>query len=452
MSKHNIKENQITEGIIWKQLLLFFFPIVFGTFFQQLYNTIDTIVVGHFVSTQALASVGGSSGQIINLVVHFFIGLTAGAGVVIAQFYGAKNEQSVRQGLHTAYAFSILGGLLITIPGILFAPTFLRWMNTPAELVAESTLYLRVYFCGIIFIFIFNMGSSILRAVGDSKRPLYYLIICCIINIVLDVVFVVFFRLGVLGVALATLIAQAVSAFLVTHKLMHSEDILHLSIKEISLNGPMLKRQLRIGIPEGMQTIMYNITNLIIQTAINGFGTNTTAAWSAFGKLDAMFWMVSTAFGMSMTTFVGQNFGAGKFDRVKKSARICLGIDAVVSFALIVFMISGRHVLFQLFTTDAEVIQIGTDMLIQIVPWYIVFIFIEILASTLRGMGDVVIPMILTLFGACFLRITWVLGAMHFEPTIANIIMGYPVTWSTTAVLFIIYYTYRIHKMQKKFI
>lgn len=452
MTQKNTGINQITEGVIWRQLLIFFFPIVFGTFFQQLYNTVDTIVVGHFVSTEALASVGGSAAQIINLIVGFFTGLCSGASVVIAQFYGAKNEHSVRQGLHTAYALSIIGSILITIPGVIFAPTFLSWMNTPQELIAESALYLRVYFCGIIFVFIFNMGSSVLRAIGDSRRPLYYLITCCIVNIVLDIVLVVVFRMGVLGVALATLIAQAVSAFLVTYKLMTTKGILHLSLSQIHPSGPMIKRQLRIGLPEGFQTVMYNITNVIIQAAMNGFGTKTAAAWSAFGKLDAMFWMVSTAFGISITTFVGQNFGASKFDRVRKSTRVCLGMDALVSFIMVMILITGRTFLFSLFTNDTTVVQIGSEMLLQITPWYIVFIFIEVLSGSLRGMGDVVIPLILTMCGACFLRIAWVLGSLRFSPTTSTIIMGYPVTWVTTAILFIIYYFYRIRKVQKNFL
>lgn len=229
--------NQITEGVIWRQLLLFFFPIVFGTFFQQLYNTIDTVIVGHFVGTEALASVGGSSAQISALIVGFFTGLSSGASVVIAQFFGAQDERSVRQSLHTAYAFSIMGSIVISILGIALAPSMLSWMRTPAEIMADSILYLRIYFAGILFVFIYNMGSSILRAVGDSRHPLYYLIICCFLNIVLDVAFVVIFRMGVLGVALATLLSQAFSAVLVTHKLMKAEGILRLFLRQIRFHG-----------------------------------------------------------------------------------------------------------------------------------------------------------------------------------------------------------------------
>ena len=319
--------NQITEGVIWKQLLLFFFPILLGTFFQQLYNTIDTVIVGQFVGKAALASVGGSSAQIVALIVGFFTGLSSGASVLIAQYFGARNEHAASDGLHNAYAISIVGGILLGIIGFFATPSMLRLMNTPDEIMQDSVIYLRIYFAGIIFVFLYNMGSSILRAVGDSKRPLYYLIACCLLNIILDVLFVVAFHMGVLGVAVATLISQAFSALLVTRKLLRSEGMLKLSFSRIRFHGSVLKNQLKLGLPTGFEAILFAITNIAIQSAVNTFGTDTSAAWSAYGKLDAIFWMVSGAIGISITTFVGQNYGARKYDRVHKSVRICLGID-----------------------------------------------------------------------------------------------------------------------------
>ena len=441
--------NQITEGIIWRQLLLFFFPIVFGTFFQQLYNTIDTVIVGQFVGKAALASVGGSATQLINLVVGFFTGLSSGASVVIAQFFGAKDERSVKESLHTAYAFSILGSIVISALGIGLAPQLLRWMNTPEELLADSTLYLRIYFAGILFVFIFNVGSSILRAVGDSKNPLYYLIACCFINIFLDLLFVIVFHLGVAGVAYATFLSQAISALLVTHKLMTSHSILTLKIRDIRLHKNVLKSQLWIGLPAGFQSVMYSISNVIIQAALNRFGTDTVAAWSAYGKLDAIFWMVSGAIGISITTFVGQNYGARKYDRVHKSVRICLGIDSIISVILIVFLMLFRVPLFRLFTQDPAVIRIGSDMLALITPCYIFFVFIEVLAGALRGMGDVMIPTLITLLGVCVLRLIWIAVVLQISPTVNAIIYSYPVTWIATAVLFIIYYLYKKKRILK---
>lgn len=441
--------NQITEGIIWRQLLLFFFPIVFGTFFQQLYNTIDTVIVGQFVGKAALASVGGSATQLINLVVGFFTGLSSGASVVVAQFFGAKDERSVKESLHTAYAFSILGSIVISALGIGLAPQLLRWMNTPAELLADSTLYLRIYFAGILFVFIFNVGSSILRAVGDSKNPLYYLIACCFINIFLDLLFVIVFHMGVAGVAYATFLSQAISALLVTHKLMTSHSILTLKLKDIRLHKNVLKSQLWIGLPAGFQSVMYSISNVIIQASLNQFGTDTVAAWSAYGKLDAIFWMISGAIGISITTFVGQNYGARKYDRVHKSVRICLGIDGIISLILIAFLMLFRVPLFRLFTQDPAVIRIGSDMLALITPCYIFFVFIEVLAGALRGMGDVMIPTLITLLGVCILRLIWVAVVLQVSPTVNAIIYSYPVTWIATAILFILYYLYKKKRILK---
>lgn len=436
-------KNEITEGIIWKQLLLFFFPILLGTFFQQLYNTIDSVIVGQFVGKEALASVGGSSAQIVSLVVGFFTGLSSGAAVTIAQFVGARKEETANAGLHNAYAIAAAGGIALTFIGILAAPFMLRLMNTPADIMDGSLTYLRIYFAGILFVLIYNMGSAILRATGDSKTPLYILIICCVINIILDTAFVLLFHMGVAGVAVATLIAQAVSAILVTVKLIRSGGLLRLSPGRIRFHGPLLKLQLKLGLPTGFESILFAITNIAIQAAINTFGTDTTAAWSAYGKLDAIFWMVSTAFGISITTFVGQNYGAGKMDRVRRSTRVCLCMDLTVSFVLVVILIASRSLLFRLFTTDETVVRIGSDMLLFITPWYIVYVFIEVLGGSLRGRGNVIVPVVITLLGVCLLRIVWLTGVLKISPTIHAIIFSYPVTWVITALAFIGYYVWK---------
>ena len=260
MSNEVLKENQITTGVIWKQLLVFFFPIVIGTLFQQLYNTVDAVVVGRFVGKAALASVGGSSAVLTYQVVTFFTGLASGATVVISQFFGAGNHKKVHTALHTAYAFSIITGIIITIAGYLITPWILAVMKTPADVMDDSVVYLRIYFLGIIFTFVYNMGSGIMRAIGDSKRPLYYLIVCCVLNIILDVLLVVVFPLGIKGAAIATVASQAVSALLVTYALMHSYDTPEQSLKlvlhQIRLDLPILKAELRIGMPGGLQSCM----------------------------------------------------------------------------------------------------------------------------------------------------------------------------------------------------
>lgn len=324
-------KNQITEGVIWKQLLFFFFPILLGTLFQQLYNTADTIVVGRFVGTDALASVGGSTGQIVNLVVNFFVGLSSGATVIIARFYGAGNRWKLNNALHTAIALSITGCIITAILGILLTPSILEMMQTPADVIGGSIAYLRIYFAGIIFVFVYNIGSGILRAVGDSKRPLYFLMVCCFLNIGLDILFVVLLHLGIKGAAYATVISQAVSALLVLLSLGRSTDIYRLRPRKIRFHRSLLISIITIGLPAGIQSVMYSISNIIIQTSLNSLGTETVAAHTAFTKIDAIYWMISGAFSVSIITFIGQNFGARKFDRMKKSIKVCLLMDLAAS-------------------------------------------------------------------------------------------------------------------------
>lgn len=443
MKSKEMNTNQITEGVIWKQLLLFFFPILLGTFFQQIYNTADSIVVGRFVGKEALASVGGSSGQIINLVVGFFIGLSSGATVVISQFYGAKDSKNVNYALHTAIAFSLVGSVILSIAGFLSAPRILRLMHTPETLLASSSLYLQIYFGGIIFVLIYNVGSGILRAVGDSKSPLYFLIVCCILNILLDILFVLVLHLDVAGVALATVISQAVSAFLIIRTLMKSTDIFRLRIREIRFHRRTLRILLYIGIPAGLQSVMYNISNVIIQACMNSFGTDTVAAWTAFGKIDAIYWMVSNAFGISITTFIGQNFGARKYDRMKKSVRICFSMAMGTSLLISsVFLLFGNY-LFLLFTGDASVVEIGLRMMHFMVPAYFIYVFIEILSGALRGTGDVLIPMLITCGGVCLLRLLWIAIMIPRRHAITTIMFSYPMSWIITTILFLCYYFYR---------
>ena len=439
--------NQITEGVIWKQLLFFFFPIMLGTLFQQLYNTADAVVVGRFVGTQALAAVGGSTGQMVNLIVGFFVGLSSGATVFIARYYGAKNKKELNDTLHTAAALSIVGSIIITIAGIALTPFMLKLMNTPKDVIQGSSTYLRIYFAGIIFVFIYNVGSAILRAVGDSKRPLYFLIVCCFINIFLDVLLVVGFNMGVAGAALATVISQAVSAVLVIYALMNSKDMYCLKPKEIHFHKFLFLSIVTIGLPAGIQSVMYNLSNMIIQTSLNDLGTSTMAAYTAFGKIDAIYWMISGAFSVAITTFIGQNYGAGKYHRMKKSVTVCLFMDFIASLLVSILLLSLGEYLLRMFTTDPEVIKIGMKIIHIIAPSYVLFIFIEILSSALRGVGNVLVPMLMTCTGVCLLRIIWIFLVIPKKPSISDILLCYPISWGLTAALFVIYYYFD----QKKF-
>ncbi len=437
------KKNQITDGVIWKQLLIFFFPIMVGTLFQQLYNTVDAIIVGRFVGKQALASVGGSAAVLTNFVIGFFTGLSAGATVIISQFYGAKNLKQLSKGLHTAYAFSITVSLLISVIGWFSTPALLHLLKTPADVIPDSILYLRIYFLGMIFTLTYNMGSSIMRAIGDSRRPLIYLIICCGINIVLDILFVIVFHMGIAGAAIATVISQGASAILVTRSLMKSYGILKLELRSIRFHGALLKSELKIGLPGGIQSFGYSISNIIIQAVINDFGTDTAAAWAAYGKLDAIFWTVCGSFGIAITTFAGQNYGARKFDRVKKSVRVCLGMALGVCGSLIVFLMVFCRPLYHIFTTDYAVVDIGVYMLRLITPSYVIFIFVEIFSGALRGIGDVLIPSTITLGGVLLVRLTWILFVTPMTGELSTLLYSYPLAWGSTALLLIPYYFHK---------
>ena len=442
------EKNQITEGVIWKQLLIFFFPIVIGTFFQQIYNTADSIVVGRFVGKEALAAVGGSVNQIVNLVVEVFVGLTSGASVIVAQFYGAKDKKNLNKTLHTSYAFGIVTGFVVAVVGLLVTNTVLELMKTPQELMADSRLYLHIYFCGMIFNIIYNLGASILRAVGDSRRPLYVLMVTCGLNIVLDILLVVIFRLGVMGVAIATVSCQGISSILVTAMLMKEHPLFQLKLREIRFYRVSLNSVLRIGIPAALEATMYTIANLIIQVFVNELGTDTVAAWGTFAKIDAVYWMVVNAFGISITTFVGQNYGAGKVKRMRKSVGICLGMSyagaILVSGAL--YALAGP--LYRLFTTDENVVRIGVDMMHFLLPSYFMYVVIGILSGALRGAGRVLVPMLLTCGGVCLIRIVWMFGVFPGHPGINTIMLSYPVSWGITAVLFIIYYFRKFPKVK----
>lgn len=450
MSDTKVK-NGILEGVIWKQLLLFFFPIMIGSFFQQLYNTADALILGREVGKEALAAVGGSAALISGLLVNFFMGLTSGAGIIASQMLGAGNRERLNDSIHTIYAFSIVGSIVFAIVGIVASSTLLTWMNTAPELMEDSIVYLQIYFAGSLFVFIYNTGASILRALGDSKRPLYYLIVCCIINIILDIVMVSVLKMGVAGVAIATVTAQAVSAVLVTQALMREKELCDFSLRKIRVHGDLLKSELFLGFPSGVQASMYNISNMLVQSSINSFGTDTTAAWAAYGKLDAIFWMMSGALGIAITTFVGQNYGAGNIDRVKKSVKIGLFMDIGISVVMGILLIVARVPLFGVFCEDAAVVEIGAHMLFLLTPFYCVYVFTEIYSGALRGMGDVVVPMVITMFGVCVVRVLWIMIVAKASPTLEVVIFNYPVTWILSAVAFIIYYRYKIKKVDEIF-
>ena len=432
-------KNGITEGVIWKQLLLFFFPILIGTFFQQLYNTVDTIIVGQFVGTEALAAVG-TTGTVINLLVGFFVGVASGATVIISQYFGANDRENLSKSVHTSMALAVTGGIVIMVIGIVTARPTMLAMGVPDDIMDDAVLYMNVYYLGIIGNLIYNIGTGVLRAIGDSRMPLYVLIVCCLANVVLDLLFVVVFHWGVFGVAFATILSQLISAVLLMIRLMGTQEAYHVELRKIRFHKDILKNVVRIGLPSGLQSVMYSFSNILIQASINSFGTTAIAAWAAIGKIDGFIWMVMNAFGIAVTTFAGQNFGARQYDRMKRCTRVglsmCLGTIIALSALLFIF----RYQLLMFFTGDAEVVNIGAQFCLVLAPSYFTFVFIEILSGAIRGAGEALQPMLITCIGVCGLRVVWILLMVPYWHTMQMVAMNYPVSWVITAVIFVIYY------------
>lgn len=439
MNRHS-DVNGIVEGVIWKQLLLFFFPIVLGTFFQQMYNTVDAIIVGKFVGKEALAAVGGTTGTLINLLVGFFVGVSSGATVIISQFYGARRGEDVSRAVHTTISLALASGALLTVIGLLFSGQILTIMGAPQEVLVYALPYMRIYFLGMIPQLLYNIGSGILRAVGDSRRPMFFLICAAMTNIVLDIIFVLGLDMGVVGAAAATVLSQCVSASLVLVTLHGASDVYRIRFRKLRFHGNMLSRIVRIGLPAGMQSVMYSLSNVIIQASVNSFGTDVMAAWTAYGKIDGLFWMMINAFGVSITTFVGQNFGAGKYDRMRRSVRVCLGMaaGATITMSLLVLLMGGT--LLGLFTDDAHVVETGMSIVRLIAPMWLTYICIEVLSGAMRGAGDTLTPTLMTLVGVCLMRVFWVSVIVPMRHELPVLLVSYPLSWTITSLLFIVYY------------
>lgn len=432
-------DNKITNGTIWKQLLIFFFPIVLGSLFQQIYGMADTIIVGRFVGKTALAAVGGSASRIVDLMVGFFVGLSSGASVILAQYYGGQDQKKVNMTIQTAIAFCIVSGVFVSIIGIVLTKPLLQLLSTPADTMEGATTYLTIYFLGIIFNLLYNMASALLRAMGDSKRPLYVLIMTCLSNIILDVVFVVFFQLGVAGVAIATILCQCISAIMVLYMLYRSEQC-QFDFHKIKISFDYLKRILRIGIPAAMESLTYSVTNSFIQIYINILGTTVIAAWTVAGKVDSFFWMFLNAFSIAITTFVAQNYGAGKIDRVRKSVKVCFIMTFLSSVLIASLILIYVHPIYQLFTSDLDVMACGIHIEYYLMPTYLIFIIISILSGALRGIGKVLIPLLLSCGGVCLIRIVWLLIAFPQSSSLDTVMFSYPLSYVITALLYLFYY------------
>lgn len=428
----------LLNGPIYKQILIFFFPILIGTFFQQLYNTVDAIVVGNFIGKVALGAVGGSTGTLINLLINFITGLTGGATVVIAQNYGAKDYEGIKKGIRSGMYLGIVLGFILMVVGILTARVLLEWMDVTEDILPMAVAYMRIYLLGLVPTMIYNVGAGILRAIGDSRRPLYFLIISCGVNIVLDIVLVCFVHMGVEGAAIATIISQIVSAILILLVLSKDDSFYHYEIKDFGYDRDYLNKIIVIGLPTGIQSVLYSVSNLFINAKINLFGTDAIAAFTAFGKIDAFFWMVSGAYSVALVTIVGQCFGAGKIKRLKKTIWTTILMYCISSLIIIIPCYFGGNILYRMFTSDTSVINIGMEILRFLCPYWVTFCFVEVFSSGIRSCGESIKVMIITLLGICGFRIIWMIVVP--SNTIIDILWCYPLSWLLTSLIFVIYY------------
>ncbi len=439
MRKNN-ERNDLTTGSVWKKLLLYFVPIAAGTIIQQLYNAVDGLIVGRFVGTGALAAVGGSSAQIINVLVGFFVAMTAGASVVIGQIFGAGRKEELNQAVGNAVAALTLLGVLLGVFGFAAAPWLLQVLQTPAETIGGAALYLRIYFLGVPFVMILNMESSILRALGNSFHPFLFMMAGCLLNILLDLVFVLLCGWGIAGVAAATVAAQVLNAALLTARLMRGEKACRLQLRNLRLKGVYLINMMRLGVPSGLQSSMYSVSNMIIQVAVNSLGTLVVASWAMSGKTDGLYWAVSNAMGAAITGFIAQNRGAGRMDRVRQCVRqgmiMAFAVTAGISAFLMLFGIPMLRIL----TPDEAVVQTTYEIMTYFVPFYVTWVPVEVLSAVLRGAGDAVYPVVIIGIGICLFRVIWILTVFARFGTLFSLCVSYVISWVITGIALAVYY------------
>ena len=434
------RDVDMTEGSIIRHLITFAFPLLIGNIFQQLYNTVDTWVVGNYVSNEAFSAVG-TVGPIINMLIGFFLGLSSGAGVVISQYYGAKKHDKVQDTVHTAILMTIILAVIFTFLGIAMAPFMIRFMKTPESVIPESTAYLTIYFSGVIGLMLYNIGSGILRAVGDYQRPFYFLVVSAVLNTVLDLVFVLAFDMGVEGVALATVLAQCTSAVLVMITLMRSDSCIHLSWKKLKIHWDMMKKIIRVGIPAAIQMAITSFSNVFVQSYINFFGADCMSGWTAYGKIDQLLFLPMQSLALASTTFVGQNLGQNQVERAKKGIAISFGLSVISTIIVMipVLIFSGSLVAF--FNDKPEVIEYGTLFLHWITPFYVLCCVNQVYSGALRGAGNSRAPMVIMLVSFVGFRQLYLFVVANFiSNTVLPIAMGYPAGWLLCSALTYIYY------------
>lgn len=429
----------MTKGNLYAHMVGFALPTLLSQIFQQLYNTADTFIVGKFLGTDALAAVS-SSGTLIFLLISFFAGTASGASVTISRYFGAGDQDKVSRAIHTNVAFALVTGVFLTIVGVIFTPTLLTWMKTDPEVLPQAIEYFRYYFCGVITVVMYNSLRGIMNAVGDSRRPLYYLIFSSILNVVLDVLFVGVFHWGVWSAAFATVISQAASVVLCCIHLLKKGNIFTIEIRKIRFHWDMLKEILHYGIPAGIQNSVIALANVLVQTQINSFEKYATAAYGIHAKIEGFAFLPINSFSMAITTFIGQNLGAKQYDRAKKGARFGV-LAAVVMTAMvgIIFYIFAPQ-LISLFDSTPEVVALGVQQARTATLFYALLAFSHAVAAVCRGAGKAVVPMAIMLSVWCVLRIIYIMAVMRIFGEISYIYWAYPITWSISSIIYLIYY------------
>ena len=440
-------ELDMVHGSLFRGMAKFALPLIATSILQLLYNAADVIVVGKFAGSEALAAVG-STGSLINLIINVFLGLSIGTNVIAARDYGAGNREGVQETVHTSIAVSLIGGIVLGIFGFIFGGTFLSWMDSPPEVLPLATLYVKIYFVGRPFNMLDNFGAAVLRAVGDTKRPLYFLTVSGIVNVVLNLVFVIVFHMGVAGVALATIISQAISAVLVVLCLIHSDGFIHLDVKKLRIHGGKLLSIARVGLPAGLQGALFSISNVLIQSTVNSYGATILAGNSASQNLEGFIYVGMNAFHQAAITFVSTNIGAGKYSRIRKSMGAALALVMIVGAVMGSVMLILMKPLLGIYSSDAEVIAAGMVRLRIFATTYFLCGLMDVLSGVLRGMGAAIAPMIVSVLGVCGFRIFWVYVVLPIFPGLEMLYYSYPVSWILTGACHLIC---ALALMKKKF-
>ena len=424
----------MTNGPLVSKIIRFAIPLALSGILQLLFNAADIVVAGRFVGSQALAAVG-STGALINLIVNLFIGLSIGVNVLVARYYGGGNRKDLYETVHTAVLISVISGVALIFIGIGLSQPLLELMGTPDDVINQSVLYMRIYFVGMPVMMLYNFGAAILRAVGDTQRPLYFLLLAGVINVLLNLLFVIVFHMGVEGVVIPTVISQCVSATLVLLCLVKSDAVYRVNLKELHIYKEKLLQMIKIGVPAGIQSATFSISNVLIQSTINSFGSIAMAGSTAGGNIEGFVWTAMDAFTQSTLSFTGQNYGAKKFHRITKVVWYNLGLVTVVGLVLgIGAYLVGPWVL-QVYSSDPEVIAYGLERMLLVCTPYALCGVMNVLVGAMRGLGSSLTPMVVSIFGVCVLRVVWIYTVFPLDPSFAMLFLSYPVTWAVTAAI-----------------